>query len=75
MLESIISQVFLLIWFLSDGQPSATNLQTSSLNIVFLKPGQIVWWKRYYVGQGEFQIEHHTIFLKEIRMSRVCMAL
>ena len=60
---------------------SNTFLKTQKLSIslglnFFFKPGQPVRLKQYYVGQGKFQIGHQTkLFLKEIRTSRVCVAL
>ena len=42
----------------------------------FFKSRQIVWQKRCYVRQGEFQTGHQTKFLlKKMRTSRVCVAL
>ena len=32
----------------------------SDLNIIFFKPGQMVWQKRCYIGQGEFQAGHQA---------------
>ena len=37
----------------------------TSLNIIFLKPGQIVQWKQCYVRQGKFQMGHQAKFLFE----------